>query len=182
MEAWLWQLWQLCMILWGSWKDSNSSDILNYALDMHYKFSPIKTEAEFRVAVDYIANQTTALCRQVTGVEFPIVYLTIFAHYEDEFENLRKMVESLGEIVGANNGFAVQLKEPIKLMNGPLQKIRIRKPDLERPQVGCNDFVVPNYEEFKQKYLQDNPDNLRLIQRPEYDMIEFFDPGFDVLA
>ena len=150
--------------------------------DMNYRFSPIKNEQELYKAIKYVAEQTTALSKQITGQEYPIEYLTIFSHFDDEFSNLRKIVERLGEIIDANNGYAVKLEKPIQLKNNELHRVRIRKPDPERPQVGCNDFTVSDYEAFKQSYLQERPNNLRLIERPEYDMIEFFDPNFDVLA
>jgi hypothetical protein len=49
-------------------------------------------------------------------------------------------------------------------------------------QVGCNDFEVQDYKKFKAEYLPKHPSNLRLIERPEYEMVEFFDPDYDVLA
>ena len=149
---------------------------------MNYRFSPIKNEQKLREAVDYVAKQTTLLCKKITGNEYPIRYLTIFSHYAEEFSDLRQIVESLGQIVDANNGYAVKLKNPIQLANGELEKIRIRKPDRERPQVGCNDFAIPDYELFKKTQLLNHPNNLRLIERPGYEMIEFFDPEFDILA
>ncbi len=63
-----------------------------------------------------------------------------------------------------------------------LSLLRIRKPDPYRMQVGCNDFKVPDYHDFKRKYLDKNQSNLRLIERPEYEMVEFYDPDYDVLA
>src|ERR1051326_6339332 len=119
---------------------------------MNYKFSPIKSEQELRNAIDYVAQQTTKLCKQVTGEEYPIEYLTIFSHFEDEFDSLRKIIEPLGEIIEANNGYADKLEEPIQLKNNELYRVRVRKSDPERPQVGCNDFTVPDYEAFKNTY------------------------------
>jgi hypothetical protein len=149
---------------------------------MNYRFSLIKDEQELRRAIDYVTTQTTSLCRKITNKEYPISYLTIFSHSDEEFSNLRQVVEPLGQIVDANNGYAVKLKNPIQLANGELGKIRIRKPDSERPQVGCNDFAIPDYALFKKTELLNHPNNLRLIKRSEYEMIEFFDPEYDILA
>ena len=88
----------------------------------------------------------------------------------------------MGEQVGENNGPFVKLREPIELANNKLDKIRVRQPDPYRPQVGCNDFVIPDYVDFKNVYLPSRPNNLRVIERPDYEMIEFHDPDFDVLA
>jgi hypothetical protein len=49
-------------------------------------------------------------------------------------------------------------------------------------QVGCNDFDIVNYEIFKKENLSKYQNNLRLIERPDYEMIKFFHPDYDVLA
>ena len=147
-----------------------------------YRFSPITTKEELLQAIGYVATKTTKLCNKVIDEEFPIEPLTIFSHYPTEFENLKKILFELGSQTIEVNGPYVKLHSPIQLPHNKLENLRIRQPDPYRIQVGCNDFVVPDYEAFKRKYLTNKPNNLRLIQRPEYDMIEFFDPDFDVLA
>jgi hypothetical protein len=76
----------------------------------------------------------------------------------------------------------VTLSEPIIVNANTITHLRIRKPDKERPQVGCNDFDVPDYSTFKEQYLPLYPDNLKLIKRPEYEMIEFSHPDYDALS
>ena len=147
-----------------------------------YRFSPIQNEPELRKAIDYVAKKTTELSRKFTANEYPINYLTIFSHYADEFENIEKILFTMGKQVGENNGPFIQLNEPIQLSNGKLEKIRIRQPDPYRMQVGCNDFTVPDYAAFKEKYVTNNPQHFRVIQRPKFEMIELLDPDFDVLA
>ncbi len=147
-----------------------------------YRFSPINSKEELFEAVDYIASKTTELCKKITGDEYPISSLTVFAHYPDEFEKLKTVLFQLGELDHENNGPFVKLHQKIKLPNNELELLRVRQPDPYRMQVGCNDFEVSHYEDFKRKYLDKNPNNLRSIKRPEYEMIEFFDPDFDVLA
>ena len=147
-----------------------------------YRFSPITNKDQLLEAIDYVAQQTTQLSTKITGREYPIGYLTIFSHYSDEFDGLIKIVQNLGVQDGANNGFSFLLHKPIVLLRGDLTRVRIRKPDPYRMQVGCDDFVVPDFIEFRNEFLDTHPDNLRLIKRPEHEMIEFFDPSFDVLA
>lgn len=147
-----------------------------------YRFSPIQTKNELLEAINYVAIKSTELSKKITGNEYPISTLTIFSHYPNEFENLKKIIFDLGELSSENNGPYVRLKTPIELPNNKLEILRVRQPDPYRLHVGCNDFEVPDYEEFKSKFLESNPHNLRLIERPEYDMIEFFDPDFDVLS
>lgn len=141
----------------------------------------IQNKEELVEAVQYVAIRTSELARKVIDKELPIKSLTIFAHSEAEFEKLTKILEEMGKLYNYNNGPRVELNEPIIAGKNQITHLRIRRPDPERPQVGCNDFET-GYESFKKDYLSDHPDNLRLIKRPEYEMIEFHDPSFDVLA
>lgn len=147
-----------------------------------YRFSPITSKGVLFEAIHYVASESSKLCKKVIGKEYPISGLTIFAHYPKEFETLKKILLKMGSLVSENNGPFIRVRESISLPNNKLDLFRIRKPDPYRLHVGCNDFQVPSYKEFKKKCLERNPDNLRLIVRPEYEMIEFFDPDFDVLA
>jgi hypothetical protein len=147
-----------------------------------YRFSPIQNKEKLLEAVTYVAMQTSSLCQKVIDQVFPIFSLTIFAHYPDEYEMLTKLLHEMGEPFNENNGPRVLLREPIKVGEHTITHLRIRHPDPYRMQVGCNDFNVPDYTDFKEKYLISHPDHLRLIERKEYEMIEFFHPDFDVLA
>ena len=146
-----------------------------------YRFSPIKTRESFLEAVGYVASETTKMCQKITGNKYSISSLTIFSHYINEFESLQKILLEMGELKAENNGPYVKLHNSIKLPFGDLSFLRVRKPDPYRMQVGCNDFEVPDYEQFKSEFL-DKGDGFRLIEREEYEMIEFFDPDFVVLA
>ena len=147
-----------------------------------YRFSPIESKEELLDAVQYVASKASELSKRVTGIEYQIVTLTVFAHYPEEYEKLREISLELGEFDHENNGVFVKLHEPINLSSGKLELLRIRKPDPYRMQVGCCDFEVGDYERFKRAYLQKNSQSLRLIERPEYEMIEFFSPDYDILA
>ena len=141
----------------------------------------IQNKEELIGAVKYVATETSRLAEKIIGKTFPIKSLTIFAHSQPEYELLTQILTNMGKSYNYNNGPRVELYEPIIVGDNQITHLRIRKPDPKRPQVGCNDFEV-NYEEFKKDYLSKYPDNLRLIKRPGYEMIEFYDLGFDVLA
>jgi len=81
-------------------------------------------------------------------------YVTIFCHTPQEFNELVSASMNLGKQVDEHNGPVFLLNEPIKFENGVLRIFRVRKPDKERPQVGCGDFGVPDYREFKKKYIK----------------------------
>jgi hypothetical protein len=141
----------------------------------------IETEEQLIQAVEYVTIKTSELCKKITGNTYPIASLTIFSHQQDEYENLVKILFTLGTLFNENNGPRVTLHTPILVEGNSITHLRIRKPDPERSQVGCSDFET-EYESFKKEYLDLHPEHLRLIQRPAYNMIEFFDPDYDVLA
>lgn len=144
-----------------------------------YRFSPIKNEKELVKGVKYVAKENTKLCKKLTGKKLPISSITIFSHYRQEFQKLSAILHRLGSLYDENNGPRVTLHKPIKAAGHRITQLRIRKPDPYRMQVGCSDFDV-NYEEFKTAFSKAK--GLRIIRRQEYEMIEFFDPDFDVLA
>jgi hypothetical protein len=141
----------------------------------------IKNQNELVAAVKYIASETSKMAEKVLDVAFPIKSLTVFAHSQSEFESLIKILAQIGKPYNYNNGPRVELHYPIEVGENRIVYLRIRKPDPERPQIGCNDFET-NYEIFKKKYLSKFVDNLQLIKRPEYEMIELHNKDFDVLA
>ena len=141
----------------------------------------IKNKEELIKAVKYVATETSRLAEKIVGKTFPITSLTVFAHSQSEYELLIRILAEMGKPYNYNNGPRVELYEPIEVENNHITHLRIRKSDPERPQVGCNDFKT-NYETFKVEYLLKHPDNLRFVKRSEYEMIEFYDVKFDVLA
>ncbi|TXH00352.1 MAG: hypothetical protein E6P95_03725 [Candidatus Moraniibacteriota bacterium] len=149
---------------------------------MNYQFSPIQNETDLKKAVVYVAEHSSQMCERIIGKTLPIHTLTIFAHTDVEFDQLKSILATMGTPYNENNGPRVSLHESIAVGNNAITHLRIRHPDLERPQVGCNDFDVEHYETFKSEYLEKYPKGLVLIKRPEYEMIEFHHPDFDVLA
>ncbi len=147
-----------------------------------FRFSPIENEERLLETVTYIATKTSELCEKIIGKSLPVKSLTVFSHYPDEYEKLTTILFELGTLINENNGPRVVLHKSIAIADNQIDHLRVRIPDIERPQVGCNDFEVENYEAFKTEYLPQYPENLRCIVRPEYEMIEFFHPNYDVLA
>lgn len=142
---------------------------------------PIQNQEELLKTVKYIATESSKMAKKVIGLAFPIKSVTVFSHSEQEFELLTGILSKLGKPYNYNNGPRVELHEVIQVNGNRITHLRIRKPDGERPQVGCNDFEA-DYKAFKRKYLEKYPENLSMIRRPEYQMIELRDEGFDVLA
>lgn len=146
-----------------------------------YRFN-LNSKKTLLRAIAYTAHQTSTLIERTIGRKLPITYLTIFAHRPEEYEKLIAFAGELGKPEETNNGLRFNLKTPIRTRAGMLKRIRIRKPDPYRTQVGCADYDVGDYTDFRDKYLATRPDNVRLIERPGYSMLEFHDPDFDVFA
>lgn len=142
---------------------------------------PIQNQEELMAAVTYVASETSKMAQKIVGKTFPIHSLTIFSHSQSEFEVLIELLAKIGKPYNYNNGPRVELYAPIGVGSNRITHLRIRKPDPERPQVGCDDFET-DYEVFKNEYVSRYPVNLSLIKRPEYEMVELHDSEFDVLA
>lgn len=142
-----------------------------------YRFSPITGEGQFLSAVRYVTRKNTLLCRKIIGKSLPISYVTIFSHFPDEYEKLKKICGRIGGQVSENNGPKFALGRTMKIAGHKITAIRIRKPDPYRTHVGCCDFDA----DFNKVRIFKS-ENLRVIKRPDMEMIEFFHPDFDVLA
>ena len=147
-----------------------------------YRFSPITNAEQLNEALAYEVLEASKLCEKVTGELYPIESVSIFAHDEKEYAFLSRLLGTLGASVGENKGPRVTLHEPVVVGSNTVTHLRIRTPDDEHPQVGSNDFKVPDYFVFKSTYLSARPENLKLIVRPGYELIEMFDPTVDVLG
>lgn len=147
-----------------------------------YRFSPIRTLDQIKQALRYVSSEGTKLGERAVGEQLSIDYLTLFAHYDGEYRGLVSQLKELGKDEPANHGIRIALHQPMIIETQSIALIKVRQPDPYRTQVGCCDFKVPDYQSFKNKYLFQAQANLRLIERPGYEMIEFFDPDFDVFA
>lgn len=146
-----------------------------------YRFN-LKSKKTLLRAIDYTAHKTSRLIERTIGRKLPITYLTIFAHRQDEYDRLISFANELGKPEETKHGLRFHLYDPIRTRAGYLKKLRIRKPDPYRTQVGCADFDVGDYTDFRDKYLLKRPYNVRLIERNGHSMLEFHDPSFDVFA
>lgn len=112
----------------------------------------------------------------------PVNYAAIFCRHDEEYRDLFKEASQIGDIVeDAPTGPLFKLKQPISSLSGPLQLLKIRKPDPTRPQRGDADFNLADYYSFKEKCLKD-ADHFKLVDRGHFEMIELRDPGFQVLS
>ena len=132
--------------------------------------------------VQTIAKKVENLVERTIGRQLPISYLTIFSHHPHEYTRFVEWASELGTKSEANNGVQFALKEPIETEGGKIARIRIRKPDPYRSQIGCADLEA-DYQAIKEIELPKHPNNMRIPPHPTYKMIEFFDlDSNDILA
>ena len=143
------------------------------------------TKQDLEKIVDYIVNQALqAIISNTDEKDLPIDYLGIFSEDDAEFIDLERLVSTLGkpgDKTAIQSGTTFLLDEPLHTQAGPLRVIKVRKPDQTRPQRGAPDFLVEDYQSFKEKYLLagQNP-NCSLMVRKNYEMLEL--KGVDVLV
>lgn len=160
-----------------------------------YLFSPISETSVILDAVGYVAKEATKMLFRSQGYTLPIKYVTLFAHYDSEYDELIKLSTELGTQSVTNNGVKTLLTNPIEVLamkldvNGQredvthlVESIRIRKPDPYRMQVGCCDFEYNSDYEWLAGTETIANSRVRRILRKDLDMVEFHDPDFDVLG
>lgn len=132
--------------------------------------------------VDYIIKQGKRITAEYTGLtDLPVDYVHIFAQSKEEQKELLSKIKQLGKVVERpKTGITYQLNQPHLTEAGELLLVNIRFPDPTRPQRGAPDFRVEDFKEFKKQVL--NKENINLIQRPNYEMVEIWDKKEDVLV
>lgn len=148
-----------------------------------YRFSPIQSNEDCITALEYIEEKLRELSKLIIEEELPINTLKIFAHYEDEYKLLKNWVDSVGnsEDEGSSTSYYVRPHKAMAINSDPVEYVGIRVPDPYRSQVGCGDYVVSNFEDFKAKYLGKSP-YIREVPHQKYQMLELFHPDIDVLG
>jgi hypothetical protein len=137
----------------------NNEELIKYIQDIVLKAKKLKDE--------YIEYK-----------DIPVNYACIFSQSEEEYEKLNNIVGNIGKIIKETPSGLLYNIEPIDTIAGKLLLIKIRKPDPTRPEIGDADFTVPNYNDFKKKYLPQK--GFKLIPREGFEMIELMEEGMDV--
>ena len=156
-----------------------------------YRFSPIQDKNQLLEAIKFTHLKCFELCKKIFGKYLPVAgNIGIFCHYDDEYKFLTKLREELTEKTDNWNQKYYRLHEPITI---PTQDdvpetvytyLYIRKPD-QHKEVGDVDFVLDEkkYNELKNSLLQGvEIKGIKILNRPNLDLIELFDSDFDVLS
>jgi len=131
--------------------------------------------------INYIVSHSTKLKDRYTSASTAsIEFACIFCQNEEEYKEFTKSIETLGKIIEkTQSGFTYLLDKPLETTAGPLRLVKIRKPDLDRPERGDADFNT-DYKNFKDRH-QRNP-RFELVKRETFEMLRLSSPKFDVMA
>lgn len=156
-----------------------------------FRFSPIKSKEELMKAIEYTHFACLELCKKAFGRHLPISgNIGIFTHFEDEFALLTKIREELTDLNDNWNQKYYRLYNPITFSakndvpETTYTHLYIRRPDVEKPQVGDADLVLEKttFDEFKEQSLRGKQVNgVELFYRPDLDMIRLSSPEVDIL-
>lgn len=129
--------------------------------------------------VKNIVVQADELKRTLINESAPVNYACIFCQNDDEYASFLNIAKQLGTVVQETKAGPVFHIEPIQTVAGDLRLLKIRKPDPNRPERGDADFTLSDYTSFKSAHLGNS--GFKLIERDDFEMIEYTFPNTDVL-
>lgn len=128
--------------------------------------------------VTNIVSAATALKNfQTQEVNAKVSYCCIFSRNEAEFIKFRDTASKNGKLAKETETGPVFIIPGIPTKSGLLRILKIRQPDPSRKERGDADFAVEDFSKLKNQY-QSLP-GFRLIERPEFEMIELVDEAFN---
>jgi hypothetical protein len=135
---------------------------------------------DLKTIVKKIVEQACALKnKHIDDKDMPVNYACIFSQSKEEYDSLIEITKKIGNIIKETPTGLLFKIDPLDTVSGKLQLLKIRIPDVTRPERGDADFTVPNYLDFKKKYLPRK--GFKLIKkREDFEMLELMDPEFDV--
>ena len=144
-----------------------------------YRFSPIDNEKAVKEAYAYITTELEKLSQKIFNESLPINTLKIFPHYLDEYDYLLDYVNKLGSMGPFNSKTSTYSVVDEKIKGYGIKYLGVRIVDPYRLHVGCGDYEIENFEEFKAKYSNTSP-YIRDLE--DHGMLEIWHPDFDVLG
>ncbi len=111
-------------------------------------------------------------------INAPVNYACIFSQSQEEYEKLQQLTSKFGKVIKETKSGPLFQIEPLETVAGILKILKIRNPDLTKPEKGDADFTVEDYPKFKEEVL--NKEGFKLIEREYMEMIELTDKEFNV--
>lgn len=131
--------------------------------------------------IQEIVSQAYQLKETIIDEASPVNYACIFAQSEEKYAMLIEATKEISIIIAIETTMGPVFKiHPLETIAGKLQLLKIRKPDPQRPEQGDADFTLQDYLRFKKEHL--GKAWYTLIERENFEMIEYQDPDSDVLV
>ena len=138
-----------------------------------------KEDLKFMVK-NIVEHASTLKNKHTDAKDAPVNYACIFSQNKDEYEELLEVTGNIGKMIMKTPMGKLFHIEPISTSSGDLKLLRIRIPDITRPERGDADFTIRNFPEFEKKYL--HKQGFKRMDKENFYMIELMDPEFDVRA
>lgn len=107
-------------------------------------------------------------------------YASIYAQGPEDLETVSKELEANGAVALQNpSGDYYRLTSPLNIAAITINLCRVRRFDIDHPELGYADIEVQDFEGFKRKYLP-RP-HFSLLNSSE-EMVELRNPNFNVRA
>ena len=108
--------------------------------------------------------------RHTAELNAAVNYACIFSQSQGEYRELVETTGRMGNMIQQTpKGHLFQVS-PMETTAGPLQLLKVRRPDPTRPERGDADFTVVDYPAFKKNSL--GKKGFKLIKKENFEMIE----------
>ena len=136
---------------------------------------------DLKKLVKSIVEKATALKnKHIKYKNTPVNYACVFSQRKEEYEELLMATRKIGKVIQETPTGLLFYIEPLQTVSGVLKLLKIRIPDLTRPERGDADFTISNFPEFEKKYLPKA--GFKILRKPDFYMIELMDSSFEVRA
>ncbi len=108
----------------------------------------------------------------------PVYYACIFCQTDHEYKGFVDEAYKIGKKIQERPNSLLFRISPIETSAGRLEILRVRKPDEKFKERGDADFIVDDYQSFKEKYS--NQQGFKVIPRDSSEMIELYKEGENV--
>lgn len=143
-----------------------------------YKFSPIENEPALQEVWNYLTTQLEKLSIEVVGEALPINTLKVFPHYPYEYDYLYQLILSKGPKAAFSSEKNLYVEVKMNVQDYLIEYLGVRVTDPNKPQVGCGDYEIDYFDQFKSERLNTSP----YLREVREDMIEIWHPDYDVLG
>ena len=129
---------------------------------------------------DIVGKASALKNRHIVEHDSPVNYACIFSQSREEYDELITVTHQIGKVIKeTSTGLLFQI-EPIQTSSGILQLLKIRIPDITRPELGDADFTITNFPDFEERNL--GKAQFKRIEKENFYMIELMESGCDVRA